>query len=85
MECSLCKKIYPKENFKKEDSNIYYLRCHICRTKSNSKEYNKTYYEYTKKTNIIICDCGAEYVAFRNYHITRHKNSLKHLQNIKID
>jgi hypothetical protein len=40
----------------------------------------KQQYERVKNTNVIHCECGSTYIAFRSYHITRHKNSILHIR-----
>lgn len=87
MECTKCKKKLDLESFSYKDVNnkIYYLHCNICRNKQDNikkKEYEKNSYNERKILNIINCSCGKNYIAFRNYHIIRHENSLFHIKNI---
>ena len=85
MECTKCHRLLTIDNFsyKNIHKKIYYLHCNKCREKlmanKNKKQQEKEQYDITKKTNIIQCDCGKKYVAFRDYHIYRHVNSKCHL------
>jgi len=83
MDCSKCHKILDKKDFsfKNVDKKIYYLHCNNCRQKQNDEKKLKEKEEYLikKLTNIIECSCGKKYVAFRDFHIYRHNNSLSHL------
>lgn len=90
MECSKCHKYFDINSFslKNKKQKIYYQHCNICREKNN--EYLEFYkikakenYELLKITNYIKCECGAEYVAFRDHHIYRHYNSKRHLEYMK--
>lgn len=89
MDCSKCHKILPINNFsyKNEKNKIYYLYCDSCREKikNNRKKTlaEKENYEFVKKTNIINCNCGITYVAFRNYHTLRHNASNIHTEWMK--
>ncbi len=83
MECSKCKRILEKKDFsyKNEKEKIYYMYCNNCRSKVKTNEkqlINKENYELTKKLNLIECECGKTYIAFRNYHTVRHQNSKSH-------
>jgi hypothetical protein len=86
MQCTSCNKILDLSNFsyKNITKKIYYLHCDHCREnikKANpeKKEKEKRQYERVKKNSLIRCKCGAEYVAFREYHILRHLNSKRHI------
>jgi hypothetical protein len=87
MECTKCHKILGIDNFsyKNEKEKIFYLHCDKCReklkTQVNKKTVEKQQYERVKKTNVIHCECGSTYIAFRSYHITRHKGSVLHIRN----
>ena len=88
MECTKCKKRLDISNFsyKNKEKNILYFHCDICRDKIKSQK-NKKYieienYNLVKNMNFIICKCGKEYVAFRDFHIQRHENSKKHIKYI---
>jgi len=86
MQCNKCHKRLPIDNYsyyiKKNNSKIYYLSCNECRNKylenNNIREKLKQEYENRKNNNVINCCCGINYVAFRNYHISRHESSKKH-------
>ncbi len=85
MQCSCCKKILDKDKFslKNEDKKIYYLHCNNCREKlktsrPDKQKQEKQRYEKLKKDARIECNCGSVYVAFRDFHILRHLNTLKH-------
>lgn len=87
MECTKCKKKLDLSFFSYKDTinKIFYLHCDNCRNKQNNvkkKEYEKKSYSEKKELNIINCKCGKIFVAFRNYHIIRHENSLWHIKNI---
>lgn len=88
MECTKCHRILPIETFsyKNVQKKIYYLHCDSCREKlknmQHKKELEREQYELVKKTNVINCECGKTYVAFRDYHIYRHNNSKHHLSNM---
>lgn len=88
MECTKCKKrldisFYSLKNIK---NNIYYLHCDICREKiknqKNKKNIEIDNYAKTKNNKFILCKCGKEYIAFRDYHIVRHENTKYHIKNI---
>lgn len=85
MECTKCHKILDKDKFsyKNVEEKIYYLHCDSCREKMknqlNKKKVEKEKYEFIKRTNEIHCECGRKYIAFREYHIKRHVNSIIHL------
>tara|TARA_Y100000389_G_scaffold191910_1_gene218777 strand:+ start:113 stop:388 length:276 start_codon:yes stop_codon:yes gene_type:complete len=88
MECTKCKKrldisYYSLKNIK---NNIYYLHCDICREKINNQKNKKNIeidnYDKTKNNKFILCKCGKEYIAFRDYHIVRHENTKYHIKNI---
>jgi hypothetical protein len=89
MECTKCHKLLSIDNFsyKNVDKKIYYLHCDKCREKQkkqvNKKTHEKEQYEKVKNTNIVKCECGSTYIAFRAYHIARHKHSLAHLSHIR--
>ena len=86
MQCTACKKILEITEFsyKNETKKIYYLHCNKCREKvtkdENVKVKQKEQYEKVKKQNVINCKCGVKYIAFREYHIHRHQNTIHHLQ-----
>lgn len=85
MECTKCHKILDidKFSYKNVEKKIYYLHCDKCRekiTKNKEKKMNeKQQYEFVKRTNVIECPCGKKYIAFRDYHILRHNNTITHL------
>ena len=85
MECTKCHKILDKDKFsyKNIDKKIYYLHCDNCREKilkNKEKKMNeKQQYEFVKRTNLIECSCGKKYIAFRDYHIKRHNNTISHI------
>jgi len=89
MECTKCHKILGIDNFsyKNEKEKIFYLHCDKCRDKVknqiNKKSSEKEQYEIVKKTNVVHCECGSTYIAFRAYHIMRHKNSVSHNSHIR--
>jgi hypothetical protein len=89
MECTKCHKLLSIDNFsyKNVEKKIYYLHCDKCREKQkqqvNKKADEKQQYEKVKNTNVVHCECGSKYIAFRVYHIARHKNSLIHLSYIR--
>lgn len=88
MECTKCHRILNKDQFsyKNIEKKIYYLHCDKCREKimnnKEKKEFEKEQYNFVKKTNIIECECGRKYIAFRDYHILRHNNSKTHIAKI---
>ena len=87
MECTKCKKKLDLSLFSYKDfyKKIFYLHCDICRDKqdtSKKKEYENIKYSEKKNINVIYCNCGKTFVAFRNYHILRHENTLFHIKNI---
>lgn len=85
MECTLCHRMLEVKNFsyKNEAKKIYYFHCNECRDKfinnPEIKKNQKEQYERTKKTSLINCKCGSQYVAFRDYHIRRHLSSKHHM------
>lgn len=88
MECTKCKKrldisYYSLKNIK---YNIYYLNCDICREKiinqKNKKDIEIYNYINTKNNKYILCKCGKEYIAFREFHIIRHESTNYHIKNI---
>ena len=82
MECTHCHMYLSFDDFsyKNESKKIYYLHCNKCREKiKTNKARNKEHYEMTKKTNVINCSCGTQFIAFREYHILRHVNTKNHL------
>jgi len=85
MECTKCKlrKDISEFSFKNKIDQIYYLYCDICRQNTNSirekyKQKAKDDYELKKIVNSIHCDCGSNFVCFRDFHLTRHLNSRSH-------
>ena len=88
MECTKCHKVLATDDFSYKNlaKKIYYLHCNNCREKlkkqTNKKKAEKEQYESVKEKNVIQCDCGKVYVAFRDYHIFRHQNSKYHLSMI---
>jgi 5'(3')-deoxyribonucleotidase len=42
------------------------------------KKKMKEEYLTRKENNIVKCDCGTIYIAFREYHIFRHLNTNNH-------
>ena len=83
MECNRCKAKKTIDDFSfytKNNNKIYYLSCNTCRNNKskNIKEKHKEEYENRKNNNVINCECGISYVAFRDYHIYRHNISKKH-------
>tara|TARA_B110000483_G_C17721094_1_gene360904 strand:- start:181 stop:450 length:270 start_codon:yes stop_codon:yes gene_type:complete len=87
MECTKCKKKLDLSFFSYKDiyNKIFYLHCDICRQKQDNnkkKLYENMTYLEKKENNIINCNCGKKFVAFRNYHILRHENTLFHIKNI---
>ena len=87
MECTKCKKKLELNLFSYKDgeNKIYYLYCDIGRNKQDNikkKQYEKNSYNEKKKISIINCICGKNYIAFRDYHIIRHENSLCHIKNV---
>lgn len=88
MECTKCHKLLSVDNFsyKNIKQKIYYLHCDKCREKqnhANKKSIEKEQYEKVKTDNVIECECGRKYIAFRAYHIARHNNSFAHLSYIR--
>lgn len=85
MQCTRCKKILDFQDFsyKNAEKKIYYLHCNNCRQKvlndKNKKQREKANYEKTKKEYSVTCECGVNYVGFRDYHILRHFNSKSHI------
>ena len=83
MQCSSCKKNLDFDDFSLNKHNIYYMRCNKCKQNEDPdfiKQRNKEYYEFTKKNNVINCNCGSQFIAFREYHVMRHINSKRHLE-----
>ena len=85
MECTKCHKRKPKDQFsyKNVKERIYFQYCDACRTKTTElqkryKENAKELYEMKKENDVIECECGKKYVAFRAFHIERHINSKFH-------
>ncbi len=87
----LCTKCHKKKNisefsYKNNDLKILYLHCDYCRDKiksqNNKKIRENDNYNFIKSNNIIQCKCGKSYIAFRDYHINRHNNTLFHIKNI---
>ena len=82
MECNRCKlkkNINDFSFYMKKNNKIYYLSCDNCRNKyKDIKEKQKQEYLNRKENNIINCECGITYIAFREYHIYRHNISKKH-------
>lgn len=84
LECTRCHKNLSLDSFslKNVKDKIYYLHCDTCREKiknfENKKQNEKDNYDLVKKTNVIHCNCGTNYVSFRTYHYIRHINSKKH-------
>ena len=89
MECTKCHKILDINQFsyKNIEKKIFYLHCDKCRQKilkdKDKQIQEKQQYEFVKKTNIIDCECGRKYIAFRDYHIARHNNTKLHLKKIE--
>jgi len=85
MECTRCCKIMDKEkfSFKNNKHKIYYMYCDNCREKvqnmTNKRDNEKRQYEFVKKTNTIVCQCGKQFVSFRDYHVLRHNSTKSHL------
>lgn len=87
MFCNKCNENKSLECFSyyiRKQKKIYYLSCEDCRTKNKEKkeeikQKQKEEYEKRKETNLIYCECGGIYVAFREHHILRHNNSKQHL------
>lgn len=90
LQCNKCNKRLNIEEFGfyiRKNKEIYYMNCNKCREIQNkkneeSKKKMKEEYESRKNNNTILCNCGITYVAFREYHIQRHNNSKKHLNNL---
>ena len=89
LHCSKCNNVksFQDFDFKNKKDKIYYQHCNECREKTiNNENYliykarAKEKYDIKKKANIIHCDCGAVFVAHRDYHIFRHVNSRRHKQ-----
>lgn len=86
MECTRCHKRKPKSQFsyKNAEEKIYFMYCDDCRLKTTElqkryKENAKEMYELKKEDNMMHCECGKKYVAFRHFHIERHLNSKFHI------
>ena len=90
MFCNKCKQNKSLDYFSyyiRKQKKIYYLSCEDCRNKNKEKKEEikkkqKEEYEKRKENNIINCECGSIYVAFRDYHIFRHNNSKQHKNNL---
>jgi hypothetical protein len=85
MECTKCKKKLELNLFSYKDieNKIFYLYCDICRNKKDNikkKQYEKNSYNEKKELSVIKCICGKSYIAFRDYHIIRHENSVCHIK-----
>lgn len=91
MFCNKCNQNKSLECFNyyiRKQKKIYYLSCEDCKTKNKEKkeeikQKQKEEYEKRKETNLIYCECGGIYVAFREHHILRHNNSKQHLNSKK--
>lgn len=87
MECTKCHKILNLSDFSLKKDKTYYLHCDRCREKiadnKERKQAIKNHYENTKKNNVIECVCGKTFIAFRDYHISRHSMSKKHINYIE--
>lgn len=87
-KCNINKSLECFTYYIRKQKKIYYLSCEDCRTKNKEKkeeikQKQKEEYEKRKEMNLVYCDCGGIYVAFREHHILRHNNSKQHL-NAKI-
>lgn len=88
MECTRCHRVLDKDDFslKNVQKKIYYVNCNSCREKVknnvNKAMNEKVQYEDVKLREKITCSCGKTYVAFRDYHITRHKSTKWHIANV---
>lgn len=85
MECFKCRtrKDISEFSLKNSKENIYYLHCDKCREnvkqlQTKHKEKMREDYELKKTTNLIKCECGISFVAFRDFHMIRHVNSKRH-------
>ena len=85
MECTKCHKVKPFDEFsyKNDKEKIYYMYCDMCKIKyycEEEKYKERAIQEYNtrKLQNTIKCECGIEYVCFRDFHMLRHLNSKKH-------
>lgn len=85
MECTKCHKVKEFNDFsyKNKKDKIYYMYCDTCKIKyfceeEKYKERAQQEYNMRKLCNIVKCECGIEYVSFRDFHIIRHMNSKKH-------
>jgi predicted metal-binding protein len=85
MQCTKCFRCleFSDFSFKNEKEKIYYLHCNDCRQKiieyqQYNKEKTKEEYNIVKTSNIVLCDCGVSYIAFRKYHMVRHQSTKKH-------
>ena len=59
------------------------MYCDICRIKyfcdeDKYKERANIEYNMRKLENVVKCECGINYVCFRDFHMLRHLNSKKH-------
>jgi hypothetical protein len=86
MECTKCHKVKGFNDFtyKNEKDKIYYMYCDFCRIKyfsdeeKNYRERANIEYNMRKLENTVKCECGINYVCFRDFHMIRHLNSNKH-------
>jgi len=86
MYCNRCKQNKNLEFFNfymRKNKKIYYVNCIECMNKKKEKEEEmkkkmKEEYLTRKENNIVKCDCGTIYIAFREYHIFRHLNTNNH-------
>jgi len=84
MECTKCHKVKGfNVTYKNPKDKIYYMYCDICRIKyfcdeDKYKERANIEYNMRKLENVVKCDCGINYVCFRDFHMLRHLNSKKH-------
>lgn len=86
MECTRCRRVLDKEEFslRSVKSGIYYVNCDKCRDKLkkhvDKADNQKSQYEDVKKREVIVCECGKTYIAFREYHILRHNSTRWHIK-----
>ena len=86
MYCNTCKQNKNLECYNfyiRKNKKIYYVSCNECRNKRKEKEEErkkimKEEYLKRKENNIVECECGTIYIAFREYHIFRHLNTINH-------
>jgi hypothetical protein len=92
MECTKCHKVKSLTEFsyRNKKEKIYYLYCDDCR--KETLEIQKKYkdravedYNLRKELNVIECKCGISFVCFRDFHMYRHINSIKHKKLLGID